>query len=79
VEALIEANTAYAVPMDVSSMFEAYNGPADHLDFVGTLGQSMYSWEYQDPRGFGYDIFAEFNTLHLNRMPQAVVKLVTSN
>jgi predicted DNA-binding protein (MmcQ/YjbR family) len=79
VEALIEADTAYAVPLDVSDLFEAYNGPADHLDFVNTLGESMYSWEYQDPRGFGYDIFAEFNTLHLNRMPQAVVKCVTSN
>ena len=79
VKALIEDDTAYALPMDVTDMFEAYNGPADHLDFVNTLGESMYSWEYKDPRGFGYDIFAEFNTLHLNRRPQAVVKCSTSN
>lgn len=78
-EALIGANDAYAIPMDVSDLFEAYNGPADHLDFVNTLGESMYAWEYTDPRGFGHDIFAEFNTLHLNRRPAAVVKCTTSN
>ena len=78
-EALIGANDAYAVPMDVSEMFEVYNGPADHLDFVNTIGESIYAWEYTDPRGFGHDIFVEFNSLHLNRRPQAVVKVTTSN
>lgn len=79
VEKLIGANDAYALPMDVSDMFEAYNGPADHLDFVNTIGESLYAWEYTDPRGFGHDMFAEFNTLHLNRRPAAVVRCTSSN
>lgn len=78
-EDLIGANDAYAVPMDVTEMFEAYNGPADHLDYLNTIGESMYAWEYTDPRGFYHEIFAEFNTLHLNRRPAAVVRCTTSN
>lgn len=78
-EALIGANDAYALPMDVSEMFEVYNGPADHLDYVNTIGESIYAWEYTDPKGFSHEMFGEFNSLHLCRRPQAVVKCTTSN
>ena len=76
---LIKADDAYAVPMGVDDMFTGYNAPADHLDFVNTLGEPMYAFEHTDPRGFYHEIFAEMNYLPMVKRPQAVVKCTTSN
>lgn len=76
---LIEANDAYAIPVGTTDMFVEYNGPADHLDYIGTVGEELYAFEHRDPRGFYHDIYVEFNTLPVVRRPQAVVKLTSSN
>lgn len=76
---LVGANDAYAMPVGVGEMFVEYNGPADHLDFVNTLGEPLFAFEHRDPRGFYHEIFVEFNTLPLIRRPQAVVKCTTSS
>lgn len=76
---LVGANDAYAFPMGVDDLFVGYNGPADHLDFVNTLGEPMYAFEHTDPRGFYHEMFAETNYLPMCRRPQAVVKCTTSN
>lgn len=76
---LIGADDAYAFPMGVDDLFEGFNGPADHLDFVNTIGEEMFAFEYTDPRGFYHEIFAEMNYLPICKRPQAVVKCTTSN
>jgi len=76
---LVETDAAYALPMGASDMFVEYNGPADHLDYVNSIGEPIYAFEHTDPRGFYHDIFVEFNTLPMVRRPQAVVKCTTSN
>lgn len=76
---MIEAGDAYAIPMGTSDMFMEYNSPADHLDYIGAVGEDLYAFEHTDPRGFYHDIFVEFNTLPVVRRPQSVVKVTTSN
>lgn len=76
---LIDEDDAYAFPMGVDDLFAGYNAPADHMDFVNTLGEPMYAFEHTDPRGFYHEIFAEMNYLPICKRPQAVVKCTTSN
>ena len=76
---LIGANDGYAVPMGTSGLFEGYYAPMDHMDFVNTIGEPAYALSYMDPRGMGEELFAEFNYLTINKRPQAVVKVTTSN
>jgi len=76
---LIAEDDAYAFPRGVDDMFTGYNAPADHLDFVNTLGEPMYAFEYTDPRGFYHEIFTEMNYLPMVKRPQAVVRCTTSN
>lgn len=76
---LVGVDDAYAFPMGIDDLFTGYNGPADHLDFVNTLGEPMYAFEHTDPRGFYHEMFGEMNYLPICRRPQAVVKCFTSN
>ena len=73
---LVPANEAYFLPVGTSDMFITYYSPANKLDYVNTLGEQAYVFEFTDPKGSKIEIESEQNTLNLVRRPAAVVRAV---
>ena len=80
-EKLIATKTGHAFPMagTGSEMYKNYLAPADHIDYVGTLGEEMYAWTFPDQKGRWLDIDSQSAILPLVRRPQVLVKLTSSN
>lgn len=74
---LIEADTAYAAPLDVADMYKTIYGPAHRLSTVNTIGEEQYIFErlIGDKR---WDFESESNFLNMVNRPGAIVKLTTS-
>lgn len=77
--AFIADDEAYMLPTNVPDMFRVYHSPADHVDYVNTLGQEIYTWQYNHPEGEWAKIKSESNPLPINTRPQAVVKIVAGD
>ena len=76
---LIPANDAVMVPMGVEDLFVTYYGPANKFDFVNTVGEEAYAFEFLDPKGEKIELQSESNFLNVLRRPAGVVRSFTSN
>ncbi len=72
----IEDDTGYIFPTNVEDMFRVYYAPANHIDYVQTRGQELYTWQYNHEEGEWAKIKSESNPLPINTKPQAVVKII---
>lgn len=70
----IPAGEAYYLPEGTEDSFISYKSPANKLDLVNTLGESIYMFTYRDPKGAKIEIETEANHIHLMRRPQCVVR-----
>ncbi len=75
----IGAGEGHAWPTGTLDTFKTYLGPANHQDFVNTVGQEAYAWPMPTPDGRGINLFMESNPLPLCRRPALLVKCYTSN
>jgi len=73
---IIPANEAYFVPMGTSDMFLTYYSPANKFQFVNTLGEEQYMFEYENGTDTEITIETESNFLNAVKRPQAVIKAV---
>ena len=71
---LIPAKDAVFVPMGVEDLFVTYFGPANKFDFVNTVGEEAYAFEFLDPKGEKIEIQSESNFLNVLRRPAGVVR-----
>ena len=71
---LVPAGEAYFLPLGTMDTFMTYYSPANKLDYVNTLGEQAYVFEYTDPKGSKIEIESESNVLNLLRRPSAVVR-----
>ena len=71
---LIPANEATFIPVGVEDMFETYYGPANKFDFVNTIGEQAYVFEFADPKGEKITLESESNFLNMIRRPNAVLR-----
>lgn len=71
---IIPAGEAYFVPMGTSDTFKTFYSPAHKFQYVNTLGEQQYMFEYDDGRDTEIVIETESNFLNVVRRPQAVVK-----
>ena len=76
---LIPAGEARAFPVGVSDMFKTYFGPAHRFEFVNTLGLEAYLFEETNASNTEILLKSETNFLNLNRRPQCVCRLFSSN
>lgn len=76
---IVPAGEAYLLPLGTTDTFMTYYAPASRIGYVGTDGEQQYMWEFVDERGHQIDIESESNFLCVNRRPQCVVKLHSSN
>ena len=71
---LIEADTAYAFPLNVDGMFETIYAPANRFSYVNTVGMSQYVFEKMvDDVKWTYE--TETNFLNMCYRPQAITKV----
>lgn len=71
---LIPVGECYFVPRGMADEFVTYFGPANHIEYVNTVGREAYVFEYADPKGRRIDIESETNFLTLIRRPELVVR-----
>lgn len=76
---LIPAGDAYMIPTGTSDTFKTYYSPANHFDYVNTLGEQVYLWTYRNQSNTEITMQSESNFLNLIRRPQCVVRLYSSN
>ena len=74
---LIPASTAYMIPLGTDT-FVTHFGPATKFDFVNTLGEEAYFFEYPSYKGDKIEIETESNFISICRRPAAVVKFTMS-
>lgn len=75
---LITAGEARFLPLGTDS-FKTFYSPANKFDFVNTLGEQAYFFEYASPKGDKIEIETESNFVNVVRRPQAVVRAFSSN
>ena len=73
---LVPVGEAYFLPLGTMDTFMTYYSPANKLDYVNTLGEQAYVFEFTDPKGSKIEIESESNVLNLLRRPSAVVRAV---
>lgn len=74
---LIPANKAYFVATGTDS-FQTFFGPANKFEFVNTLGEQAYFFEYAALTGDKINIESESNHISVLRRPAAVVQLTAT-
>lgn len=74
---LVEADTGYAMPLNVDDMYQTIYAPAERFSSIGTLGQSQYAWEtiLDDVK---WEYKSESNFLNMVNRPQSIVKVTIS-
>lgn len=70
---MIPAGKAYMMPVGVEGMFNIAYSPADHLDYVNTVGEKAYLWVERTPRRAS--IQSETAFIAYNTRPELVVEL----
>lgn len=76
---IVPEGDAYLLPLGTMDTFITYYAPAERFGYIHTEGQEQYMWEFADERGHQIDIESESNFLCVNRRPQCVVRLHSSN
>jgi hypothetical protein len=74
----IPANTAFAYPTGVPRMFHCAYAPADYMETVNTMGTPYYAKQERMKFDRGVELEAQSNPLVFNKLPEAVVKLITA-
>mgnify|MGYP000102456527 CR=1 FL=1 len=69
---------AYAVPEGVVDLFIARNAPADYVETVGTMGQSIYAKQWLMEAGRGIKMEAQANPLMICTRPKVIKKLTVA-
>lgn len=75
----IADNEGHAFPMGTMDTFKTYLAPANHPEFVNTVGLEAYAWPMPTQDGRGIQLFMESNPLPICRRPGLLVKVHTSN
>jgi hypothetical protein len=74
---LIPAGDCYFVPMGTDA-FKTFFAPVNKFDFLGTVGERMYLFEYESPKGDKIELESETNFLNALTRPQIVGRAYSS-
>jgi hypothetical protein len=74
---LIPAGDVYFLPTG-TDMFKTFYGPANKFEFVNTMGEQAYMFEYPSTKGDKIEIETESNFINMVARPQAVVRGFTA-
>lgn len=73
---IVDDDEAYLIPTGVDGMYKKFDAPADFMETVNMIGSEMTAKVAPDLKYNKYvDCLLEANPLHINRRPNAVIKL----
>lgn len=78
-EKSFELSTGTAVAKGVRDLFRGYNGTANKISTANKVGQSMYAYEYADPRDEYIDLQMEMSKLYFCTKPNSIVAVSSSD
>jgi hypothetical protein len=70
----INTDKCHIFPMGVPGLFKSVYAPADYVETVNTMGQRLYSRQYQMPNGKGVNLDVQMNALQYCSRPKALIK-----
>ena len=79
VEKSFELSTGTAIAKGVRDLFRGYNGTANKISTANKVGQSLYAYEYTDPRDEFIDLQMEMSKLYFCTKPNSIVAVSSSN
>ncbi len=79
VDKLLPASEGIAFPMGTTDTFVTYFSPANLIETVNTIGLEMYARQLMRPDGSAIDIKSEASPLPVNKRPDLVVRVFSSN
>lgn len=78
-EKLVPANEGIAFPLGTAETFVTYGAPANLMETVNTMGLQMYARQIMRTDGSAVDIKTEASPIPINRRPDLVVRVYSSN
>ena len=70
----VETDKAHLFPIGVPNFFRTYFAPADYIETVNTIGQRLYTKQYDMPNGKGVHFDTQMNALDICTRPKALLK-----
>jgi hypothetical protein len=72
--AFIHTDKCHIFPVGVPGLFRTYYAPADYNETVNTMGQRLYSKQYEMPNGKGYHLDTQMNALDIATRPRVLIQ-----
>ncbi len=73
-QAFIDDGKCHVFPMGVPGFFRTYYAPADYNETVNTMGQRLYTKQYEMPNSKGWHLDTQMNALQICTRPTALIK-----
>lgn len=70
----VDTNKCHIFPTGVPGLFREVHAPADYVETVNTLGQRLYSKQYEMPNGKGVHLDTQTNTLTYCTRPRVLLQ-----
>lgn len=70
----VATDKCHIAPMGAPGLFRTYYAPADYEETVNTMGQRLYSKQYQMPNGKGRHLDTQMNALDICTRPRCLIQ-----
>ncbi|MEM9681644.1 MAG: major capsid protein [Pseudomonadota bacterium] len=70
----IDADKCHIFPLGVPSLFRTVYSPADYNETVNTMGQRLYSRQYEMPNGKGVNLDVQMNAIQYCTRPRVLIQ-----
>lgn len=70
----VDPDEAHIFPVGVPNLFRTYYAPADYNETVNTIGQRLYTKQYDMPNGKGIHMDTQMNALDICTRPAALIR-----
>lgn len=71
----VDPDEAHIFPLGVPNLFRTYYAPADYVETVNTVGQRLYTKQYEMPNGKGIHLDTQMNALEMCTRPGVLVRV----
>lgn len=70
----VDPDEAHIFPLGVPGLFRTYYAPADYNETVNTVGQRLYTKQYEMPNGKGVHLDTQMNALDICTRPGVLIR-----
>lgn len=70
----VDPDEAIIFPIGIPGLYRTYYAPADYIETVNTVGQRLYSKQYEMPNGKGIHLDTQMNALDICTRPNVLLR-----